>query len=42
MKLIRETIEEVNYLTEGEDGEKALHIQGPFLVSEKQNKNGRV
>ena len=42
MKLIRETIEEVKYLTEGEDGEKALHIQGPFLVSEKQNKNGRV
>ena len=42
MKLIRETIEEVKYLTEGEGGEKALHIQGPFLVSEKQNKNGRV
>jgi len=42
MKLIRETIEEVKYLTEEKDGEKSLHISGPFLVAEKKNKNGRI
>ena len=42
MKLITETIEEVNYVTEEKNGVKSLFIQGPFLVSEKQNRNGRV
>jgi Prohead core protein serine protease len=42
MKLIRETIETVKYITEEKDGKKTLHISGPFLVSEKKNKNGRI
>lgn len=43
MKLIRERIEDVNYLTEStEDGKKALYIQGPFLVAEQGNKNRRM
>jgi len=42
MKLIRETVEEVKYITENTDGQPSLHIEGPFLVAEKKNKNGRV
>ena len=43
MKLIRERIEDVNYLTEAtEDGKKDLYIQGPFLVAEQGNKNRRM
>jgi hypothetical protein len=42
MKLIKEIHETVNYLTEGADGKKELFIEGPFLVSEKKNKNGRL
>lgn len=43
MKLIRELSESVNYLVEeGKDGKKSLYIEGPFLVSEKKNKNGRL
>ena len=41
MKLIKEINETVSYITEDSDGKKCLHIQGPFLVSEKANKNGR-
>jgi hypothetical protein len=42
MKLIKEINETVNYITEGADGKKSLFIEGPFLVSEKKNKNGRL
>jgi hypothetical protein len=42
MKLIKEIQETVNYITEGADGKKELYIEGPFLVSEKKNKNGRL
>jgi len=42
MKLIKEIHETVNYITEGADGKKELFIEGPFLVSEKKNKNGRL
>lgn len=42
MKLITETIEEISYLTEGADDKKALYIEGVFMVSEEQNRNGRV
>lgn len=42
MKLIKEINETVNYLTEDTDGKKILHIEGPFLVAEKKNKNGRI
>lgn len=42
MKLIKEITESVNYITEENDGKKTLYIEGPFLVSETKNKNGRV
>jgi len=42
MKLIKEINETVNYITEEKDGTKALYIEGPFLVSEKKNRNGRL
>lgn len=42
MKLIKEINETVNYLTEEADGKKILHIEGPFLVAEKKNRNGRL
>lgn len=42
MKLIKEVFETVSYLTEDDDGKKQLFIQGPFLVAEKKNKNGRL
>lgn len=43
MKLIREIQETVNYeLIEEGNGKKCLFIEGPFLVSEKKNKNGRL
>lgn len=43
MKLICETIEEVSILKESrEDGKKDIYIQGPFLMGEERNRNGRV
>jgi hypothetical protein len=42
MKLITETIEEVKMLTEEKNGVKTLFIQGPFLVAEMKNRNGRM
>lgn len=42
MKLIKEVFDTVSYLTEENDGQKQLFIQGPFLVAEKKNKNGRL
>jgi hypothetical protein len=43
MKLITETVEDVQYLVEAtEDGKKSLYIQGPFLVYNKPNRNGRM
>jgi hypothetical protein len=42
MKLIKEVTETVNYITEDADGKKILHIEGPFLVAEKKNRNGRI
>jgi hypothetical protein len=42
MKLIKEINETVSYLVEEKDGKKYLHIEGPFLVAEKKNKNGRL
>jgi hypothetical protein len=42
MKLIKEVFETVEYLTEDNNGKKQLYIQGPFLVAEKKNKNGRL
>jgi Prohead core protein serine protease len=43
MKLIKELNETVNYITEdSSSGKKELYIEGPFLVAEKKNKNGRL
>jgi len=42
MKLIKEIYETVNYLVEDSNGNKTLHIEGPFLVAEKKNRNGRL
>ena len=43
MKLIKELHETVNYITEdSSSGKKELYIEGPFLVSEKKNRNGRL
>jgi Prohead core protein serine protease len=43
MKLIRETVENVkSYLTEDANGQKTLFIEGPMLIAERKNKNGRI
>lgn len=43
MKLIREAVEKVKYLTEAsENGTKKLYIEGTFLVGEQVNKNNRM
>lgn len=43
MKLIRESIEDVKYLTEeSEDGKKKLYIEGTFLVGDQVNRNNRM
>lgn len=43
MKLIRETIEDVKYLTEAsENGKKNLFIEGTFLVGDTVNRNNRM
>lgn len=43
MKLIRESIENVKYLTEeSEDGKKKLYIEGTFLVGDTVNRNNRM
>jgi hypothetical protein len=42
MKLITEMLDQVQYITEEKNGVKSLFIQGPFLVAETKNKNGRV
>jgi len=41
MKLIKEVVEDVKYLVEEKDGKKSLYIEGPFLVAEAVNRNGR-
>ena len=42
MKLIRETIENVEVITEGTGADKKLYIEGVFLQSEIKNRNGRM
>jgi len=41
MKLITEEIESVEVLTETVNGKKTLYIEGPFLQTEKINRNNR-
>lgn len=42
MKLITETVEDINYLVEGTGDKKSLFIEGVFMVSDEVNRNGRV
>ena len=42
MRLIKEQIEEVKYLTEEKDGKKSLYIEGRFLVGDEINRNNRM
>ena len=43
MKLIREVFEDLEYITEGEEGQpKNLYIKGVFLQSAIKNRNGRL
>ena len=42
MKLITETIEDVQFITEGKGADKKLYIEGVFLQSEIKNRNGRM
>ena len=42
MKLITETVMDVNYLVESNEGKKSHYIQGIFMQAEKPNRNGRV
>jgi hypothetical protein len=43
MKLIRETVENVKYISEAtENGKKKLYIEGTFLVGDAINKNNRM
>jgi len=42
MKLIREEIESVEFITEKNNGVQSLFIQGPFLQANIKNRNGRM
>jgi hypothetical protein len=42
MKLIKELVESVSYLVEETDGKKTMFIEGPFLVYDQKNRNGRL
>ena len=43
MKLITETVQDIQYMTEArEEGGKSYFIEGPFLQTEVANRNGRV
>ena len=42
MKLIREEIESVKFITEERGGKKALYIEGVFLQGNIKNRNGRM
>jgi hypothetical protein len=42
MKLITETVEDVEYITEEIAGEKQFYISGVFMQANKKNRNGRV
>ena len=42
MKLITETIEDIELLTEEKNGKKRLYIEGTFLQGEIKNRNGRM
>ena len=42
MKLIREEIEQVEFIVENRNGKKSLYIEGVFLQGNIKNRNGRM
>jgi len=42
MKLIREEIEQVEFIVENKNGKKSLYIEGIFLQGDICNRNGRM
>lgn len=42
MKLITEITEDVEYLTETQNGVKKFYIEGPYLTVNEANRNGRI
>ena len=42
MKLVTESTESVEYITEEVGGQKQFFIQGVFLQGNKKNRNGRI
>ena len=42
MKLIREEIENVEFIVENRNGKKSLYIEGVFLQGDIKNRNGRM
>ena len=42
MKLIREEIEQVEFIVENKNGKKSLYIEGVFLQGNIRNRNGRM
>lgn len=42
MKLITETVQDVNVLTEEKNGQKSYFIEGVFMQAETKNRNGRM
>jgi hypothetical protein len=42
MKLIREEIEQVEFIVESKNGKKSLYIEGVFLQGDIKNRNGRM
>ncbi len=42
MKLIREEIEQVEFIVENKNGKKSLYIEGVFLQGNIKNRNGRM
>jgi hypothetical protein len=42
MKLISETVEDVEYITEEKNGKKQYKIKGIFMQADVKNRNGRV
>lgn len=42
MKLIKEQVTDIQYITEEHGGKKESYITGVFMQAEKKNKNGRV
>jgi len=42
MRLITEITEDLEYITEEIKGKKSLYIQGPFMMAEVKNRNGRI